>query len=69
MGSMSKAGMGGAEAREVGAWNVPGRRRLEAAEQGLTVDWNTMCRRQRVSQRVRVGITGELAGGRCVSAA
>jgi hypothetical protein len=52
----------------VGAWDVPGRRRLEATEQGLTVDWNTMCRRQRVSQRVRVGITGELAGSRCVSA-
>lgn len=56
-------GDGGAE--EVGAWNVPGGR--QGGEQGLTIEWNTMCRRQRMSQCVRVGVTREVAGGRCVS--
>ena len=41
--------------------------REEGGEQGLTIEWNTMCRRQRMSQSVRVGITREVAGGRCVS--
>lgn len=37
------------------AWSSAG------SEQGLTFDWNTMCRRQRMSQCVRVGITRGLA--------
>ena len=41
--------------------------REEGGKQGLTIEWNTMCRRQRMSQCVRVGITREVAGGRCVS--
>jgi hypothetical protein len=32
---MSKAWVGGAEARELGAWDVPERRRLEAADRDL----------------------------------
>ena len=41
--------------------------REEGGKQGLTIEWNTMCRRQRMSQCVRVGDTREVAGGRCVS--